>query len=135
VSAFLTREAKRGVAAATQSQALNAVVVLYRKVLDMPLAEVEALLGAVEDVAHPKPRAKPWSACELLSASRPPFGLPLAGCLRFARLSPPWLAGLVTQERYGKHHCLRAWLGAANQAKRDSQPRVARRGGSARQVA
>jgi integrase len=71
VSAFLTREAKRGVAAATQSQALNAVVFLYGKVLGKPLAEVDALrvrrppsvrtalsleetrllLGAMEDVA------------------------------------------------------------------------------------
>ncbi len=70
VSAFLTREAKRGVAAATQSQALNAVVFLYGKVLGLPLAEVaalrvrrppsvrtalsleetRALLGAMEDV-------------------------------------------------------------------------------------
>jgi site-specific recombinase XerD len=43
VSAFLTREAKRGVAAATQSQALNAVVFLYGKVLGKPLAEKAGL--------------------------------------------------------------------------------------------
>ena len=43
VSAFLTREAKRGVAAATQSQALNAVVFLYGQVLELPLEKVDAL--------------------------------------------------------------------------------------------
>ena len=68
--AFLTRIARKGVAAATQSQALNALVFLYGQVLGTPLAGVEALrvrrpatvrtalsteetralLGAVEDV-------------------------------------------------------------------------------------
>lgn len=43
MSAFLTREAKRGVAAATQSQALNALVFLYGKVLNLPLNGVDAL--------------------------------------------------------------------------------------------
>jgi integron integrase len=43
VSAFLTAEAKRGVAAATQTQALNALVFLYRHVLAMPLGNVDAL--------------------------------------------------------------------------------------------
>jgi site-specific recombinase XerD len=67
---FLTRLAKSGVAAATQSQALNALNFLYRHVLGTPLqnvdalrvkrpatvrtslsvAEVKALLGAVEDI-------------------------------------------------------------------------------------
>lgn len=68
---FLTRMAKSGVAAATQSQALNALVFLYARVLETPLGNVEALrvrrpakvrtalpreevralLSAVEDVA------------------------------------------------------------------------------------
>jgi integrase len=43
VAAFLTREAKRGVAAATQSQALNALVFLYGQVLNLPLGNIEAL--------------------------------------------------------------------------------------------
>ena len=43
VSAFLTREAKRGVAAATQSAALNAVLFLYGQVLGKPLEKVDAL--------------------------------------------------------------------------------------------
>ena len=70
VGAFLTRIARQGVAAATQSQALNALVFLYGQVLETPLGGVEALrvrrpatvrtalsaeetralLGAVEDV-------------------------------------------------------------------------------------
>ena len=70
VGEFLTRIARRGVAAATQSQALNALVFLYGQVLEAPLGGVEALrvrrpptlrtalsveetralLGAVEDV-------------------------------------------------------------------------------------
>ena len=40
---FLTRIAKSGVAAATQSQALNALVFLYGRVLETPLGNVEAL--------------------------------------------------------------------------------------------
>ncbi len=40
---FLTRIAKKGVAAATQSQALNALVFLYGQVLGTPLGNVEAL--------------------------------------------------------------------------------------------
>ncbi len=43
VSEFLTREAKRGVAAATQSQALNALIFLYGQVLGTPLGNVDAL--------------------------------------------------------------------------------------------
>jgi integron integrase len=43
VGAFLTREAKRGVAAATQAQALNAVLFLYGQVLGKPLEKVAAL--------------------------------------------------------------------------------------------
>ena len=43
VEAFLTRLAKRDVAAATQNQALNAVVFLYREVLGAPLGTVDAL--------------------------------------------------------------------------------------------
>ncbi len=70
VGEFLTRIARKGVAAATQSQALNALVFLYGQVLAAPLGGVEALrvrrpptvrtalsveetralLGAVEDV-------------------------------------------------------------------------------------
>ena len=40
---FLTRLARRGVAAATQSQALNALVFLYGQVLGTPLGNVDAL--------------------------------------------------------------------------------------------
>lgn len=40
---FLTQIAKNGVAAATQNQALNALVFLYGKVLETPLGNVEAL--------------------------------------------------------------------------------------------
>ena len=43
VGEFLTREAKRGVAAATQSQALNALIFLYGQVLGTPLGNVDAL--------------------------------------------------------------------------------------------
>jgi integron integrase len=69
-AAFLTQLARAGVAAATQSQALNAIIFLYRHVLGtalgdvealrvrrpptvrtaLPVEEVRALLGAVEDV-------------------------------------------------------------------------------------
>lgn len=71
VRRFLTDEARRGVAAATQNQALNALVFFYQAVLDKPLGKIEAaravrqahvrvalgvaetrmLLGAVEDLA------------------------------------------------------------------------------------
>jgi integron integrase len=43
VTHFLTETAKRGVAAATQSQALNALVFLYGQVLAKPLGNIEAL--------------------------------------------------------------------------------------------
>lgn len=42
-AAFLTQMAKRGVAAATQSQALNALVFFYGQVIGMPLGNVDAL--------------------------------------------------------------------------------------------
>ena len=41
--AFLTGLAKRGVAAATQSQALNALVFFYGQVIGSPLGNVDAL--------------------------------------------------------------------------------------------
>ena len=41
--AFLTDIAKRGVAAATQNQALNAVAFFYKEVLGNPLGTVDAL--------------------------------------------------------------------------------------------
>ena len=41
--AFLTELAKRDVAAATQNQALNAIALLYKDVLGMPLGTVDAL--------------------------------------------------------------------------------------------
>ncbi len=47
VSAFLTHLAvERGVAAATQNQALNALVFLYRRVLEQPLDEIEGIVRA-----------------------------------------------------------------------------------------
>jgi integron integrase len=49
VSAFLTYLAqKRHVAAATQNQALNALVFMYRYVLDKPLGELQSLVRAKE---------------------------------------------------------------------------------------
>ena len=70
VEAFLTLQARRGVSASTQNQALNALAFFYKHVLEAPLGEIEAvrvrrpervrtalsveetraLLGAVEDV-------------------------------------------------------------------------------------
>ena len=70
IERFLTEEARRGVAASTQNQALNALVFFYKAVLEMPVGEIEAgrvrrpervrkalsvgetrvLLGQVEDV-------------------------------------------------------------------------------------
>lgn len=41
--AYLTNLARRGVAAATQNQALNAIAFLYREVLERPLGTVDAL--------------------------------------------------------------------------------------------
>lgn len=43
VERFLTEEARRGVAASTQNQALNALVFFYGSVLGTPLGEMEAL--------------------------------------------------------------------------------------------
>jgi integron integrase len=43
VEQFLTDEAKRGVAASTQNQALNALVFFYQAVLRTPLGKVDAL--------------------------------------------------------------------------------------------
>lgn len=43
VESFLTQIAKKGVAAATQSQALNALVFLYREVISIPLGNVDAM--------------------------------------------------------------------------------------------
>ena len=70
IERFLTEEARRGVAASTQNQALNALVFFYKAVLQMPVgeivagrarrmervrqalsvAETRAVLGEVEDV-------------------------------------------------------------------------------------
>ncbi len=43
VNRFLTEEAKRGVAASTQNQALNALLFFYEAVLHTPLGSVEAM--------------------------------------------------------------------------------------------
>lgn len=71
VQRFLTAEARRGVSASTQNQAMNALVFFYKVVLESPLgiveaararrpervrtalpvAETRALLGALEDVS------------------------------------------------------------------------------------
>ncbi len=42
IARFLTAEARRGVAASTQNQALNALVFFYKAVLEMPVGEIEA---------------------------------------------------------------------------------------------
>ena len=43
---FITDEAKRGVAASTQNQALNALVFFYKAVLGTPLGEVRLREGS-----------------------------------------------------------------------------------------
>lgn len=42
VERFLTNEARRGVSAGTQNQALNALLFFYQAVLGKPLAKIEA---------------------------------------------------------------------------------------------
>lgn len=81
VSAFLTYLAqKRHVAAATQNQALNALVFMYRYVLDKPLGELQSLVRAKKPKRLPVVLSQQEVACLLSHLTEIHW---LIGCLMY----------------------------------------------------